>query len=164
VTDAERVQAPSRLGHPIAPANRQAGITADDGRQLRSFPRALRLDDLLVEPDESSRGDSIPNPETTKETPTPAKRELLTIKQLVAYSTLSERTLRSYLKRRVQPLPHYRVDKKILIRRVEFDEWLASFRRAERVDDIAKAVDAMLTGLTGPRALADTRRHHTRKG
>jgi hypothetical protein len=164
VTDAERVQAPSRLGHPIPPANRQAGITADDGRQLRSFPRALRLDDLLVEPDESSRGDSIPNPETTKETPTPAKRELLTIKQLVAYSTLSERTLRSYLKRRVQPLPHYRVDKKILIRRVEFDEWLASFRRAERVDDIAKAVDAMLTGLTGPRALADTRRHHTRKG
>ena len=164
MTDAERVQAPSRLGHPIPPANRQAGITADDGRQLRSFPRALRLDDLLVEPDESSRGDSIPNPETTKETPTPAKRELLTIKQLVAYSTLSERTLRSYLKRRVQPLPHYRVDKKILIRRVEFDEWLASFRRAERVDDIAKAVDAMLTGLTGPRALADTRRHHTRKG
>jgi hypothetical protein len=157
VTDAERVQAPSRLGHPIPPANRQAGITADDGRQLRSFPRALRLDDLLVEPDESSRGDSIPNPETTKETPTPAKRELLTIKQLVAYSTLSERTLRTYLKRRVQPLPHYRVDKKILIRRSEFDEWLANFRRADGGDGATNMVEEILGGLTKPSAQANTR-------
>jgi len=77
---------------------------------------------------------------------------------LVEYSTLSERTLRSYLKRRSQPLPHYRVDKKILIRRSEFDEWLANFRHAERGDEIAQAVDEMLSGLTGPRPLADTRR------
>ena len=117
-----------------------------------------------MEPDdEPGRSSSIPSPEITKETPPLEERELLTIKQLVAYSTLSERTLRGYLKRRVQPLPHYRVDKKILIRRVEFDGWLASFRRAEQVDEIAQAVNEMLSGLTGLRPPADTRRHPTRR-
>jgi Helix-turn-helix domain len=104
-----------------------------------------------------------PTPAVPPATTPPEERELLTIKQLVAYSTLSERTLRTYLKRRVRPLPHYRVNKKILIRKVEFDEWLAHFRPVERVDEIAQAVDEMLTGLTGPRPLADTRRHHTRR-
>jgi hypothetical protein len=89
--------------------------------------------------------------------------EYLTFKQLVVYSTLSERTLRGYIHRKVRPLPSYRVDKKILIRRVEFDGWLASFRRAEPVDEIAQAVDEMLSGLTGPRPPTDTRRHHMRR-
>jgi Helix-turn-helix domain len=93
----------------------------------------------------------------------PEERELLTIKQLVAYSALSERTLRGYIHRKVRPLPSYRVDKKILIRKVEFDEWLASFRRAEQVDEIDQAVNEMLSGLTGPRPPADTRRHPMRR-
>ena len=83
--------------------------------------------------------------------------EYLTIKQLVAYSTLSERTLRGYLKRRVQPLPHYRVDKKILIRRSEFEDWLANFRRADRGDGINNMVEEILGGLTKPSAQANTR-------
>jgi hypothetical protein len=112
------------------------------------------------EPEPAARPSEASAPPAT--TP-PEERELLTIKQLVAYSALSERTLRNYLKRRVQPLPHYQVDKKILIRRVEFDGWLASFRRAEQVDEIDQAVNEMLSGLTGPRLPADTRRHHTRR-
>jgi hypothetical protein len=112
------------------------------------------------EPEPAPRPSEASAPPAT--TP-PEERELLTIKQLVAYSALSERTLRNYLKRRVQPLPHYRVDKKILIRRVEFDGWLASFRRAERVDEIDQAVNEMLSGLTGPRLPADTRRHPMRR-
>jgi hypothetical protein len=91
----------------------------------------------------------------------PAK--YLDLKALALYSRIGIRTLRGYIHRKVRPLPSYQVDKKILIRKVEFDGWLASFRRAEQVDEIDQAVNEMLSGLTGPRPLADTRRHHTRR-
>jgi len=145
------------------PPDRQAGIPADDGRQLRRFPRALRLDDLLADPDDEPRREDSPTQETSKETP-PSERELLTIKQLVAYSTLSERTLRGYVHRLVQPLPHYQVDKKILVRRSTFDEWLAQFRHGDRGDEIAQVVDEIFSGLTMPRPRANTRAHPKRRG
>lgn len=101
--------------------------------------------------------------ESAKEQPA-EQRELLTIKQLVAYSGLSERTLRGYLHRPVQPLPHYRVAKKILIRRSEFDEWLIQFQRAANGDEIGRAVDELFSGLTGPRPRANTPAHPMRRG
>jgi len=100
--------------------------------------------------------DAADSPAPPATTP-PEERELLTIRQLVSYSTLSERTLRGYLKRRVQPLPHYRVEKKILIRRSEFDGWLANFRRADGGDGINNMVEEILGGLTKPSAQANTR-------
>ncbi len=92
------------------------GTTLGDGRTLANWSAP------------APRLSAAPAPPAPPAKTPPEERELLTIKQLVEYSTLSERTLRSYLKRRSQPLPHYRVDKKILIRRSEFDEWLANFR------------------------------------
>jgi excisionase family DNA binding protein len=51
------------------------------------------------------------------------------LKALATYSDLSVRTLRAYLDDFSHPLPHYRVGGKILIRRSEFDAWIAAYRR-----------------------------------
>jgi hypothetical protein len=39
------------------------------------------------------------------------------------------RKLRDYLSDPVRPLPHYRVGGKVLVRRSEFDSWIAAFMR-----------------------------------
>ena len=103
--------------------------------------------------DVAGRSDSIRSSETTNALPlAPPEREILTIKQLVAYSNLSERTLRGYLHRRVQPLPYFQVAKKILVFRSTFAEWLTPFRGADRSEEIARVVDEVFSSLdlTGP--------------
>ncbi len=64
----------------------------------------------------------------------PEERELLTIKQLVEYSTLSVRTLRAHLTDSIHPLPCYRVGTKILVRRSEFDGWMEKHRHVGVAD------------------------------
>ncbi len=105
---------------------RQAGIPADDGRQLRCFPRGLRLDDFLVEPDDPSRGACIPSPETTKETPTPAEREYLDLKELKVYSGISIRKLRALLRDPANPIPSISLGRMIRVYRPAFDAWMAN--------------------------------------
>jgi hypothetical protein len=105
---------------------RQAGIPADDGRQLRRFPRGLRLDDLLVEPDDPGRGDSIPSPETTKKTPTPAEREYLDLKELKVYSGISIRKLRALLRDPANPIPSISLGRMIRVYKPAFDAWMAN--------------------------------------
>jgi hypothetical protein len=58
----------------------------------------------------------------------------LSLKALASYSGLSVRTLRSHLEDIADPLPCYRVRGKILVRRSEFDGWMAQHRRVGRVD------------------------------
>ena len=53
----------------------------------------------------------------------------LPLKALATYSGLSVRTLREYLTDAVNPLPHYRVGGKILVRRSEFDGWIITYRQ-----------------------------------
>ena len=64
------------------------------------------------------------------------------LKALAAYSGLSVRTLRGYLKHSAHPLPHFHVGGKILVKQSEFDTWMATFRvsAAARVDDIVADV------------------------
>jgi len=70
----------------------------------------------------------------------------LSLKGLANYSGLSVRTLREYLTDSVNPLPHYRVRGKILVRRSEFDGWIATYRqRGHR--DVAQVVDEVLRTL-----------------
>jgi hypothetical protein len=89
---------------------------------------------------------------------TPAEpTEYFDLKSLALYSRIGIRTLRGYIHRKVRPLPSYQVDKKILIRKVEFDGWLASFRRADGGDGIDSMVEEILGGLTKPSTQADTR-------
>lgn len=67
----------------------------------------------------------------------------LPLRALVAYSGLGLRTLRGYLHHPAMPLPHYRVGGKILIRRSEFDAWIARFRVADSGPLEALVADAM---------------------
>ncbi|HET8579921.1 MAG TPA: helix-turn-helix domain-containing protein [Nitrospiraceae bacterium] len=69
----------------------------------------------------------------------------LSLKALSAHSGLSVRTLRKALTETVHPLPHYRLSGKILVRRSEFDRWMAQFRQEgaeldQIVSQIAKEV------------------------
>jgi len=71
----------------------------------------------------------------------------LSLKALATYSGLSVRTLRAYLDHSSHPLPHYRVGGKIVVRRSEFDAWIAAYRRV-RDTDLDQIVDDILGGLT----------------
>jgi hypothetical protein len=53
----------------------------------------------------------------------------LTIPALIAYTGLSERTLRELLDDPVNPLPHYRTGGRVTVRRSEWDLYAAQFHR-----------------------------------
>jgi excisionase family DNA binding protein len=71
----------------------------------------------------------------------------LTIDELVDYSRLSRRTIMRHIRSETSPLPHYRVGGRVLVKRGEFDTWLAkvgtpdNVARARAVDD--KVRDAL---------------------
>ena len=69
----------------------------------------------------------------------------LSLKALAAYSGLSVRKLRDLLSDPAHPLPHYRVAGKILVRRSEFDAWIAKDRRLGN-PDVDRIVADVLSG------------------
>jgi excisionase family DNA binding protein len=71
--------------------------------------------------------------------------EWLDLKALREYACLSDRTLREWVHRSVDPLPAVRVGNKILVRRNEFDRWLEAHRVA-RID-IGCIVDELVSGV-----------------
>ena len=70
----------------------------------------------------------------------------LSLRALAAYSGLGIRTLRSHLSDLTHPLPCYRVGSKILVRRSEFDTWIARHRQVGR-GDVDRLVADALKGL-----------------
>ena len=55
---------------------------------------------------------------------------------LVAYSTLSARTIRRYMADQAHPLPAHRLGGRVLFKRSEFDQWLRDREtRTSRRDD-----------------------------
>jgi len=58
----------------------------------------------------------------------------LSLRTLASYSCVSIRKLRQYLHDPVHPLPHYRLGGKIVVRRSEFDAWMAAYRRVGQAD------------------------------
>jgi excisionase family DNA binding protein len=54
--------------------------------------------------------------------------EWLDLRALQRYVCVSERTLREWINRRVDPLPATRVGTKILVRRSTFDAWLEAHK------------------------------------
>jgi excisionase family DNA binding protein len=70
----------------------------------------------------------------------------LSLKALAAYSGLGVRTLRAYLTDISHPLPCYRVGGKILVRRSDFDTWIARHRQVG-CGDVDRLVAAALKGL-----------------
>ena len=67
----------------------------------------------------------------------------LSLRALAGYSGLSVRTLRQHVS---ADLPHYRVGGKVLVRRSEFDAWMARHRHVGR-PDVDRIVRDVLAGL-----------------
>jgi len=84
----------------------------------------------------------------------------LSLVGLAGYSGLSVRKLRTHLADVAHPLPCYRVGGKILVRRSEFDAWIATYRQRGRVD-VDRLVNEVVSELSarapgaGGRALLD---------
>ncbi len=78
----------------------------------------------------------------------------LDLKGLSKYSDLSVRKLRDYLGDLRHPLPSYKVGGKILVRRSEFDHWIAAYRQRGGaqvdaiVDDVLRSVRDRKDALT----------------
>lgn len=70
----------------------------------------------------------------------------LSLRALAAYSGLSPRRLRDLLRDPDHPVPHYRIGGKILVRRSEFDGWLARYRQVGS-PDVDRIVADALQGL-----------------
>jgi hypothetical protein len=73
--------------------------------------------------------------------------EWLDLKALQVYACVSERTLREWVHRPIDPLPAARVGAKILVRRGAFDRWLEN-HRLETID-MGCMVDELVAGVTG---------------
>lgn len=69
----------------------------------------------------------------------------LSIKALATYSGLSIRRLRDLLDDPAHPLPCYRVGGRVLVRRSEFDGWIAVYRARARRDVDAIVSDVLRT-------------------
>lgn len=82
------------------------------------------------------------------ETQLGAEREWLDLKSLQKYACVSERTLRGWIYRPLDPLPAARVGTKILIRRSVFDRWLESHQ--VKPVDVGCIVKEIVAGVMGP--------------
>ena len=66
------------------------------------------------------------------------------LRGLAEYSSLAVPTIRDYLKA-LNPIPHYKLKGKILVRKSEFDLWIKNFQVKESrldkiVDDVLKSL------------------------
>jgi excisionase family DNA binding protein len=72
----------------------------------------------------------------------------LSLRALANYSCVSVRKLRELLDDSAHPLPHYRLGSKILVRRSEFDAWMAVYRQVGQAD-VERIVDSVMRDLGG---------------
>ena len=80
-------------------------------------------------------------------TPERQQPEWMDLKALQQYACISDRTLREWVHRPIDPLPAARAGAKILVRRSTFDHWLEN-HRIEAVD-VGCIVDEMVAELAG---------------
>ncbi len=73
--------------------------------------------------------------------------EWLDLKALQRYACVSERTLRKWVHRPINPLPAARVGTKILVRRSTFDQWLENHML--KSVDVGCIVDELVAGVMG---------------
>jgi hypothetical protein len=88
---------------------------------------------------------SLGNLNTTPCPSAEVQPEWLDIKALQRYACVSERTLREWIHRPVEPLPAAQVGAKILVRRSVFDQWLEKHK--VRGVDVSGIVDEIVGDL-----------------
>jgi excisionase family DNA binding protein len=69
------------------------------------------------------------------------------LKALAAYSCCSVRWLRDRLVDQEHPLPHHRVGGKVLVKREDFDRWIARYRQDRPADELADVVNGVLAQM-----------------
>lgn len=69
------------------------------------------------------------------------------LQALAVYSSCSVRWLRNRLADHHQPLPHYRVEGKILVKREEFDRWMTMHRTRQPATDVAELVESVVSQM-----------------
>jgi hypothetical protein len=74
-------------------------------------------------------------------------QEWLDLKALQRYACISERTLREWIHRAIDPLPASQVGTKILVSRSVFDRWLESHQ--VKSIDVEGMVEEILADVTG---------------
>jgi len=76
------------------------------------------------------------------------------LKTLATYSCSSVRWLRDRLVDRTHPLPHYRVGGKLLVKRDEFESWMAAYRVLCPSDELSQIVESVVADICPSRRLA----------
>jgi hypothetical protein len=71
----------------------------------------------------------------------------LDLKSLGLYASCSVRWLRSRLNDPINPLPHYRVTGKLLIRVDEFERWMSAHRARPHPEQLKAIVDDVFSSL-----------------
>lgn len=69
------------------------------------------------------------------------------LQALAVCSSCSVRWLRDRLVDRRNPLPHYRIEGKILVKREEFDRWLSSSHVVNSADGLSDIVDSVIAHM-----------------
>ncbi len=69
------------------------------------------------------------------------------LQALSVYSCCSVRWLRDRLIDKICPLPHHRVEGKILVKRDDFDTWMQHFRKGDPPADLDLLVEDALSSL-----------------
>ena len=72
--------------------------------------------------------------------------EWMDLKALTRYAAVSERTLRSWVHSPVDPLPASQVGAKLLVRRVDFDEYLEK-HKVQPLASVNQVVEEILAGM-----------------
>ena len=80
------------------------------------------------------------------------------LRRLARYSSCSVRWLRDRLIDRTHPLPHYRVEGKILVKCEEFDQWFAQYRMDRPADELDDVVHGVLAQMNFSPMCANDRR------
>lgn len=78
-------------------------------------------------------------------TPERSQSEWLDVKALQQYACVSERTIREWIHRPLNPLPAMQVGRKILVRRSAFDLWLEGHQL--KPVDVGCIVDEIIAGV-----------------
>lgn len=86
--------------------------------------------------------------------PTAIQAEFFTLQKLATYASCSVRWLRSRLVDAHNPLPHFKVGGKVLVKREEFDQWMAMHRMKRPADHVSGLVDTVVAQLQKPRRIA----------
>lgn len=82
----------------------------------------------------------------------------LDLQALANYSCTSVRWLRNRLVDRTCPLPCYRVEGKILVKREEFEQWMAMYRAPNEIDNLSELITAVVEQVQAPNGRRLTKR------